>query len=97
VLVRTLGRFVDSLPFEGRLTGTYACGVFPGPVVTLVFRAKPHGPELAQVREPAETPVSASPCSTTALTIGGKHLPPLLEGGILLKRASKLLGVSLTG
>ncbi len=95
--VRALARDVDSLPFEGHLTGAYSCGIDLSPTVTFRFRATARGPQLAQVSEPAKTPVYGSPCATTSLTIRGKQLPPLLDGGVLLRRASRLLGVRLTG
>lgn len=97
-MVQTLARIVDSLPFEGHIAGAYSCPADDGvPTVTFAFRARHHGRELAQVSELANTPAWPFPCNTTALTINGKQLPPLLDGGILLKQASKLLGVKLTG
>jgi hypothetical protein len=98
-LVLALARVVDSLPFAGRSPGSLGCPADNGvPTVTFVFRARPHGPQLAQLSELADTPVYPfSPCRLTSLTINGKRLPLLLDGGILLKRAGNLLGVTLTG
>jgi hypothetical protein len=96
-LVLAVARIVDSLPFEGHGTGAYSCPADNGvATVTFVFRATSDGPALAEVSELANTPVWPFPCDTTAVTIHGKQLPPLLDGGILLKRASKLLGLKLT-
>jgi hypothetical protein len=95
--VRMLASQVDALPFVGRFSGSFSCPSFGEPIVTFIFRAAPAGPVLARVSESAYTPTDPSPCAATTLTIRGHRLPPLLEGGILLKRAGKLLGVRLTG
>jgi hypothetical protein len=95
-VVRMLARQVDGLPFVGRSSGVFSCPSFGGPIDTFVFRATRDGPALARVSESAFTPTFPTPCATTTLTIRGHRLTPLLEGGILLKRASKLLGVRLT-
>jgi hypothetical protein len=95
--VRMLASQVDALPFVGRFSGSFSCPSLGEPIVTFIFRAAPAGPVLARVSESAYTPTDPSPCAATTLTIRGHRLPPLLEGGILLKRAGKLLGVRLTG
>lgn len=97
-LVRALARDVDSLPFAGRLTGSAGCPANNRvPTITFVFRDSSRDRALARVSELADTPVYPfSPCRLTFLTINGKKLPPLLDGGILLNRAGQLLGVKLT-
>lgn len=95
-VVRMLARLVDALPFFDSAPGTFSCPSFGGPVDTFTFRARRAGPALARVSESAYTPTVPSPCALTTLTIRGHRLTPLLNGGILLKQASKLLGVRLT-
>lgn len=96
-VVRRLARLVDTLPFGGRASGSFSCPSFGGPIDIFTFRATPAGPALATVSESAYTPVFPSPCAVTTLTIRGHRLAPLLDGGILLRQASKLLGARLTG
>ena len=95
--VRKLAHLVDGLPFVGASTGSSSCPSFGDPIDTFIFRARPAGPALATVSESAYTPTSPFPCAPTTLTIRGRRLAPLLDGGILLKQASALLGVRLTG
>ena len=96
-IVRRLARLVNALPFAGNHAGVFSCPSFGGPIDTFIFRATPAGPPLATVSEPADTPIDPSPCAPTTLTVRGHRLNALLEGGILLKRAGRLLGVRLTG
>jgi hypothetical protein len=98
-IVRRIGTIVNRLPFTGHDRGVAAA--CPGsssnaPFDTFTFRATLHGPILAQVAEPAATPTTASLCETTTLTIRGHHEPTLADGGILLKRAGSLIGITLT-
>ena len=96
-VVRTLARLLDALPFVARITGAFSCPAFNGLTDTFTFRATPAGPALATVSESAYTPTFPSPCALTMLTIRGHRLTPLLNGGILLRQAGKLVGVQLTG
>jgi hypothetical protein len=96
-IVRRLARVVNALPFLGRHAGVFSCPSFGGPIDTFIFRASPSGPPLATVSESADTPTDPSPCASTTLTVRGHRLNSLLEGGILLERAGRLLGVRLTG
>ena len=95
-VVRRLARLVDALPFVGNHTGAFACPSFGDLIDTFTFRASRAGPALATVSESAYTPAFPSPCALTTLTIRRHRLTPVLNGGILLERASKLLGVRLT-
>lgn len=92
--VRRIAAIVDRLPFVAPLRGVaISCpAIKVAPIVTFTFRTAAAGPILATVSEPANTPTSASPCFTAALTIHGRHQPGLLEGGVLLQRASAILG-----
>jgi hypothetical protein len=96
--VRRLGQWVDALPFVRLRTGASSCPGFSGATATdtFTFRAKAGGPALARVSEFADTPTSPSPCALTTLTIRGHHVGALLDGGVLLRRASRLLGKRLT-
>ncbi len=97
-LVETLARVINGLPFFGTTGGVaYSCPGLRDTTDTFVFRARLGGPVLATVSEPAGTSLDPSPCETATLTIRGRTLPPLLEGGRLLEQASKLLKVKLTG
>lgn len=96
-IVRMLARVVNALPFVGSHTGVFSCPSFGGPIDTFVFRASLAGPPLAAISEPADTPTDPSPCAPTTLTVRGHRLNSLLEGGILLRRAARLLGVRLAG
>jgi hypothetical protein len=96
-IVWRLARLVNALPFVGTHAGVFSCPSFGGPIDTFIFRARPAGPPLATVSESAYTPTDPSPCASTTLVVRGHRLNSLLEGGILLKRASRLLGVRLTG
>ena len=95
-VVRKLARLVDALPFVGPAPGAFACPSFGELVDTFTFRAGRAGPVLARVSESAYTPTFPFPCALTTLTIRGHRLTPLLNGGVLLGRASKLLGVRLS-
>lgn len=96
-IVRRLARLVNALPFVGSHAGVFSCPSFGGPIDTFIFRASPTGPPLATVSESAYTPADPSPCAPTTLIVRGHRLNSLLEGGILLKRAGRLLGIRLTG
>lgn len=96
-IVRRLARWVDALPFVGSHAGVLSCPSFGGPIDTFIFRASVAGPPLATISESAYTPTDPSPCAPTTLTVRGHRLKSLLQGGILLKRAGRLLGVRLTG
>lgn len=96
-IVRRLARVVNALPFVGSHAGSFSCPSFGGPIDTFTFRASLAGPPLATVSESANTPTDPSPCAPTTLTVHGHRLDSLLEGGVLLKRAGRLLGVRLTG
>ena len=96
-VVRKLARLVDALPFVGNATGSFSCPSSGGPIDSFSFRASRSGPVLARVSELAFTPTFPYPCWLTSLTIRGHRLTPLLNGGILLRQASKLLGIRLTG
>jgi hypothetical protein len=96
-VVRRLAHLVNALPFVGSHAGVFSCPSFGGPIDTFTFRLSPAGPPLATVSESAYTPTDPSPCAPTTLTVRGHRMDSLLEGGSLLKRASRILGVRLTG
>jgi hypothetical protein len=94
--VRQIATMINALPFVGRSPGVYSCPSFGDPVDRFSFRANPGGPVLARVSESAYTPAAPSPCTATSLTIRGHREPGLMEGGVLLRQAGRLLGVRLT-
>jgi hypothetical protein len=96
--IRRIAAIVDGLPFAASLRGVaISCPALTvAPVDPFTFRSSPHGPALATVSEPANNPTGAEPCFTAAFTIRGHHERGLLEGGMLLRRASAILGVKLT-
>lgn len=94
--VRGLEQVVDGLPFANTHSGAaYSCPLSLSPSVTFAFRATSGGPALAKVTELADTPRWADACEEATLAIRGHALAPLLDGGILISRASQLLGVRL--
>lgn len=95
-LVRRLGDLIDALPFAGNAPGAFACPDLGELTDTFIFRAGPSAPALARVSLSASTPTFPFPCAPTTLTIRGHPLSPLLNGGILLRRAGQLIGVRLT-
>ncbi|MEA2410251.1 MAG: hypothetical protein QOC77_812, partial [Thermoleophilaceae bacterium] len=95
--VRRIAAMVDALPFVGKSTGAFSCPYLGAPLDTFVFRAGRRGRALASVSESAYTPAQASPCALSTLTIRGHRQAALLQGGVLLRQAGRLLGVRLTG
>jgi hypothetical protein len=96
--VRRIAALVDGLPFIGGPRIAISCPAFlPASerLVTFRFRTSPAGPSVATVSLDAATRDSADPCADAALAIRGRQLPPLANGGGLLRRAGAILGVKL--
>lgn len=87
---------VDRLPRSQ--PGSYSCPSEPvnPPVVTFTFRAAAAGAVLAQAREVAFATGTGTPCEPMALSIRGRAEDSLEDGGTVLEKAGRLLGITLT-
>ena len=98
--VSRIAGIIDALPFVRNRPGpgVVSCPAYltPFPVDRFVFRAALGGPVLAKLTEPADTLTVDDPCDPASLTIRGRNLPPLEDGGILLKQAGALLDARLS-
>ena len=83
--VEAIAGLVNGLP--AAQPGVYSCPNDPGIRVRLAFFASPHRAPLAVA--------DADPqgCGGVQLTLGGRPKPPLEEGGELIRRVARVLGV----
>lgn len=98
-IVRAVAASVNALPLSGHDRGVaFSCPaeLSSTPTVELTFRAGRVGPSLAFVSLSEGSPRGADPCLSAQFVVRHRTHAVLYDGGLLLRRASHLLGVRLT-
>jgi hypothetical protein len=92
--VATIVSLIDSLPTVQPYT--MSCPSFGiSPVVTFTFRAKRHGPIVAQATQLASATDPTTGCDAMSFSIRGRPRAPLLGGAKVVRTVQRLLGVQL--
>lgn len=85
--IRSISGELDSLPVAQAVGIVYGCSpLLPTATVTLRFRARRGGPDLAT----AVQRMPPGPCSPMSMTIGGKRRAALVKAGPVIARLRKL-------
>jgi hypothetical protein len=92
--VATIVSLIDALPTVQPYT--MSCPSFGlSPVVTFTFRAKRHGPIVAQASQLASATEPTTGCDAMSFSIRGRPQTPLLGGARVVRTVQRLVGVQL--